>query len=230
MSGIDCLQFIKSAQNTSHISVIILTGSKKSEIIKEVYLAGAADYLIKPIVPNLLLERIKFNLTINFELQDIYNLLHNLHQKEPNILMQPGLKGYFKNDAHCYPLLYQTHKLCFIFPKEYKPKIFIGAAQDFLTTHLRIFMRNTVRWNQIWPPRISLEYPGTSAVKIENNSIQNNKDSAPIQKTYEISFEKYPIKEISEFKKDVIGKVPTIKPPLWKSLVGSSGFTMGTPI
>ena len=238
IKGIECLRRIKSNPTISHTSFIMLTGENTPEIIKSVYLAGAADYLLKPISSALLKERVKFNLTLKFEINKIYTLLNRLHVEQPSLLNSNGLKEFAKLESHCYPILYNDMSMCVIVSREYKPKFFISASVKMLKTHVKIFLRTNIRWNQVWPARgvpekqvYDLDKNINEALSLDSITESKQITAAPELDSTRVSEDSkehsnkekniLPIitpEEQEELKNRSFGPVPLPNPIFWKSI------------
>lgn len=59
MSGIQTLKVIKSNENLKDIPVMFLTGSTDSETVVTAKSLGAVGYIVKPFIPQELVEKIK---------------------------------------------------------------------------------------------------------------------------------------------------------------------------
>ena len=62
MDGYEVCRRIKGAEETSHIPVIFVSGAEDSESRETGMALGAVDYLIKPIDPALMKEKIEAHL------------------------------------------------------------------------------------------------------------------------------------------------------------------------
>ncbi len=54
MSGIACLQAIRSDPKTSHIRCVMVTADREEDHVREAIAAGAAGYVVKPFSPRTL--------------------------------------------------------------------------------------------------------------------------------------------------------------------------------
>jgi two-component system chemotaxis response regulator CheY len=54
MSGIACLQAIRSAPATSHLRCVMVTADRNAEHVQEAIAAGASGYVVKPFSPRTL--------------------------------------------------------------------------------------------------------------------------------------------------------------------------------
>ncbi len=59
MSGLDLLKNVKSNSEISHIPFLMLTGKKDKEIITAAIVNGCNDYIVKPIIPAVLISKVK---------------------------------------------------------------------------------------------------------------------------------------------------------------------------
>lgn len=149
-SGLDVLTYLKSNEETAYISVIMITGTQQVDAIKKAFLVGISDFLLKPIKSDVLLQRIKENLTIKIDEENIYQLLERLHVENTELLNAVGLKE-FSNNKRCYPVSYQDANLVVLIPTENRPKHFLNIPIVELRKKVKIFRNAKVRWNQIWP-------------------------------------------------------------------------------
>lgn len=62
MSGIACLQAIRSDPNTSHIRCVMITGDRAVGHVQEAIAAGASGYVVKPFSPRTL--KVHFDLAL----------------------------------------------------------------------------------------------------------------------------------------------------------------------
>jgi DNA-binding response OmpR family regulator len=62
LDGLDALRSLRSNPETSELPVILLSGHDSREAVGEAYRAGADDYLVKPVDPADLVERIQSQL------------------------------------------------------------------------------------------------------------------------------------------------------------------------
>ena len=219
LSGTQCLYELKSNPDLANISVIMTTSEKKEDLIKEVFLAGANDYLIKPVNTNMVLERVKSNLTINLSLSEIRELLSRLHLEDPNLMKQYGLKEFSKKEPRCYPISYKERKACFLIPQEYKPRSLKDASEEMLYSQLKIFVHNSVRWNQIWPNQLYLDMntsPPFSKI-INQDDIENKIYVDKI--SYSLPLDKSLIKEFSQLKEISIGMPCEISSNICKKIL-----------
>lgn len=60
MSGFEVLQTLKSDPDTSGIPVLILSARTQQSDVKRALALGAKDYLIKPFLPSVLVERVQW--------------------------------------------------------------------------------------------------------------------------------------------------------------------------
>ncbi|MFH1836904.1 MAG: response regulator [Candidatus Omnitrophota bacterium] len=63
MTGLEALEKIKSTEETKNIPVIMFTAKGQSDDIEKAQEGGAADYIVKPFSPLVLLEKVKKALT-----------------------------------------------------------------------------------------------------------------------------------------------------------------------
>jgi DNA-binding response OmpR family regulator len=56
--GMETLSALKADPYTSKLPVMMLTGERDSEMVMSAMDAGAADYMVKPFIPDRLLERV----------------------------------------------------------------------------------------------------------------------------------------------------------------------------
>ncbi|MCL1927739.1 MAG: response regulator [Treponema sp.] len=61
-SGMDFLEFVRNDDSHYRIPVIIVSSQGTPDVIKEIKKRGAVDFVVKPISPNILLEKIHSNL------------------------------------------------------------------------------------------------------------------------------------------------------------------------
>lgn len=61
-NGHDILKELKQIPALKYIPVIFLTATNDANLVKEILLEGAADYVLKPFTPGKLLERIRLQL------------------------------------------------------------------------------------------------------------------------------------------------------------------------
>ena len=64
-SGMDFLEFIRNDDSFYHIPVIIVSSQGTPDVILEIKKRGAVDFVVKPVSPNILLEKIRSNLKTN---------------------------------------------------------------------------------------------------------------------------------------------------------------------
>ena len=62
VSGMDFLEFIRNDNSHYHIPVIIVSSQGTSDVIVEIKKRGAVDFVVKPISPNILKEKIRSSL------------------------------------------------------------------------------------------------------------------------------------------------------------------------
>lgn len=83
MSGIETASLLRGHDNTMQIPVIFITGYDMDELDQiEGYAVGAADYIIKPIIPEILLSKVKMFLQLYLQAEEInnnYALLENIN-------------------------------------------------------------------------------------------------------------------------------------------------------
>ncbi len=63
MDGLQTLEKLKSNSKTSHIPVIMLSGTGEKEALNRARVSGAADFIDKPFNGDMLMEAIKRNLS-----------------------------------------------------------------------------------------------------------------------------------------------------------------------
>lgn len=63
MSGIACLQAIRSDPRTSHIRCVMITADRREDHVREAIAAGAAGYVVKPFSPSTLQSHLDFALS-----------------------------------------------------------------------------------------------------------------------------------------------------------------------
>ena len=61
-SGMDFLEFIRADDSYYHIPVIIVSSQGTADVIVEIKKRGAADFVVKPISPNILKQKIRSSL------------------------------------------------------------------------------------------------------------------------------------------------------------------------
>ena len=59
VDGYDALNNLKSSNETKHIPVIMLTARGESSAVSQAFELGAADYIVKPINPGILIDKIR---------------------------------------------------------------------------------------------------------------------------------------------------------------------------
>jgi DNA-binding NarL/FixJ family response regulator len=215
MKGVDCLYQLKTIPLLSNVSVIMMTGESDPALIKEVYLAGASDYLLKPISLKVLKERVNAYLTVNFELEEIHNIITHLHSEQPTLFNANGLRKFLKTDAQCFPILHNNMQLCFIIPNEFKKNYFSTAPLEELKAHVQIFKRNAIRWNQVWPARkVQTKQNADSQVYLED-SYENVK--------FDLNHSDHILGTMTEneymnLKTQIVGKVHMPIITFWKSI------------
>ena len=83
MSGIETAKLMRGHDNTMNIPVIFITGYDMDELDQiEGYSTGAADYIIKPIIPEILLSKVKMFLQLYLQAEEInknYAELENIN-------------------------------------------------------------------------------------------------------------------------------------------------------
>ncbi|MCL1818174.1 MAG: response regulator [Spirochaetaceae bacterium] len=62
ISGMDFLEFVRNDNSYYHIPVIIVSSQGTADIIVEIKKQGATDFVVKPISPNILKEKIRSSL------------------------------------------------------------------------------------------------------------------------------------------------------------------------
>ncbi len=70
-NGIDILKSIRARENFSNIPVFMLTSEESPDIIEECLDSGATDFIIKPIIPKVLLARIRSALSNRVNIMQI---------------------------------------------------------------------------------------------------------------------------------------------------------------
>jgi DNA-binding response OmpR family regulator len=56
--GLSALSKIKADPKISHVPVMMLTGERNAETVMQAMDAGADDYMVKPFLPDALMERV----------------------------------------------------------------------------------------------------------------------------------------------------------------------------
>jgi len=59
LSGMDCLRYIRNNEKTRDLPVIMLTVEAHSRSVQEAMETGAAGYIVKPLKPDVLKEKLK---------------------------------------------------------------------------------------------------------------------------------------------------------------------------
>ena len=67
LSGMDFLEFIRNDGSYKHIPVIIVSSQGTDDVLLEIKKRGAVDFVIKPIVPNILREKIHLAFKISIQ-------------------------------------------------------------------------------------------------------------------------------------------------------------------
>jgi CheY-like chemotaxis protein len=223
MSGIEILNQLKQNEKLMHLSVVMLTGSQDPNLIKQAYHAGAIDYLLKPILPNVLVERIQSNLTLKIDTEEVYKILNFLHLEENSILNSTGLKEYRKSTMRCFPILYKSIQICALIPGEFRPKAFLGSTREILEANIIIFRKSSLRWNKIWPAKGSSHTPFAPPASADKNSTEEEEDPPapqPLKKQEWIQISNLLcMSELLEnLKQKKFGKIPKPEQVIWKSI------------
>ena len=71
MDGLECCKILKSDPNYQDIPILFLTASDKEEDLSKAFELGGSDYITKPFSKNELLNRVKHQLTIHKQAQEI---------------------------------------------------------------------------------------------------------------------------------------------------------------
>ena len=87
MDGYDVLKVLKESESTKHIPVIFVTANDTTDDEEKGLLAGAVDYITKPVRPAIVKARVKTHITLKFQsdkllyiaLHDKLTGLHNRH-------------------------------------------------------------------------------------------------------------------------------------------------------
>ncbi|MGE0394551.1 MAG: response regulator [Vicinamibacterales bacterium] len=58
MNGVETLRAIRGHARTAHLPVIVMTGSTEEQVVQEVMSLGVSDYVIKPVRPAVIVERV----------------------------------------------------------------------------------------------------------------------------------------------------------------------------
>jgi len=86
MNGIEVCQVIKSNPDYQDIPIIFLTASQEEHYLIEAFELGASDYVTKPFRQPELLMRVKTQLTIKRQAQEIIKLNHELQEMRSSSL------------------------------------------------------------------------------------------------------------------------------------------------
>lgn len=159
ISGYDVCTQLKSNKKTQHIPVIFITGMTESESEYKGFEVGAVDYITKPVIPHILLSRVKIHTTHtlikNFEkaqlnslkmlaktaeLNDVENSMHIWRMADYCYLMAIEL-GWDMEHAEFLRAAASTHDLGKIaIPSEilHKPGKLTSEEWDIMKTHSTI--------------------------------------------------------------------------------------------
>ena len=133
MDGFECATLLHSNKQTANIPIIFVTAINKDQAyVNKGYKAGAVDYLPKPIVPEILLGKVKVFLQLEqqrLELEDITRQLRWISRKNKLLLdcASEGIVG-LDNDG----------KVSFINPAACS--LLGGTEESLLEKHISQFM------------------------------------------------------------------------------------------
>jgi sigma-B regulation protein RsbU (phosphoserine phosphatase) len=134
-NGIDILKSIRAKENFSNIPVFMLTSEESPDIIEECLDSGATDFIIKPIIPKVLLARIRSALSNRVNIMQIEmqkKEISSSREKLSDVLyhLEKDIKKARVTQSTLIPASYIESKFYRMY-SYYKPMIEVGG--DFFS-------------------------------------------------------------------------------------------------
>ncbi len=149
--GLSTLKIMHTFTNpVRHLPTFMLTGFVDERLVAAAKALGAADYLVKPLDPSKLRERLFTKVLTPIQFDDQKEILSSIYFEDKNIL--PSLKDpHILQGFKAYPLTQGEDKWVYIVKQEISPRSIISMPPEQQVSTLAIYKKEGKEWRCVWP-------------------------------------------------------------------------------
>ena len=148
LNGLQVLSIVRQSKTSEELPIVVLTGKRQSETVKAAIDLGASDYLIKPLTPTSLSERLEAWVR-DLDIYDLLKMLNTLRFADPKLLQQPGIQPYAKLGFNAYPATHGTTTLCILLPQNMIPANMARTPEAEILEKVVVLVRRINGWQVV---------------------------------------------------------------------------------
>jgi CheY-like chemotaxis protein len=145
LNGLQVLSIIRQSKTADELPIVVLTGERQKHTVQAAIELGANDYLIKPLAPSSLSERLDVWIR-DLDINDLIKMFGNLHFADAKMLQQPGIQPYSKLGFNAYPATFGRTTLCVLVPENLVPTNMVKMSASEILQRVVVLVKRVAGW------------------------------------------------------------------------------------